>query len=144
MSYIDYIENISECITMKVLNVGERVCCVPGCNKLGQHMGKKRKDGSIVRRAKCAKHHSLQYGLGGWEYKQFRKTYCENIDGRLGYKCTTTIIEPEWQLDADHIDGNPSNNTKENIQTLCKCCHVIKTKQEQDWLTPGRKTLKVA
>ena len=78
------------------------------------------------------------------KYKQFRKTYCENIDGRLGFKCTTTIIDSEWQLDADHKDGNPSNNVKENIQTLCKCCHVIKTKINMDYATAGRKTLKIA
>ena len=47
-----------------------------------------------------------------------------------------------WQLDADHIDGNPTNNVEENIQTLCKCCHVVKTKDNEDYLTDGRTTLK--
>lgn len=116
-----------------------RICEVPECNKLGQHMGKYRKDGSPVRRAKCTKHHSLDYGLKGWDYKQFRKDYCENIDGRLGFTCTSTIIDPEWQLDADHINGNPSDNQESNIQTLCKCCHAIKTRDGKDYLTSGRK-----
>ena len=130
---------------MKIVTAtNQRACSVPGCNKLGQHMGKYRKDGSPVRRAKCSKHHSIDYGIGDWEYKRHRKQYCENVDGRLGFTCTTTIVDAEWQLDADHIDGNPSNNSKSNIQTLCKCCHVIKTKQEQDYLTPGRKTLGLA
>lgn len=126
----------------KVLAINERKCCVEGCNKLGQHMGKYRKDGSPVRRAKCAKHHSLDYGLGGWDYKQYRKDYCENIDGRLNFVCTTTIIDPEWQLDADHINGDPTSHITmgaKAIQTLCKCCHAIKTKQEKDYLTAGRK-----
>lgn len=116
-----------------------RVCEVAGCIKLGQHMGSYRKDGSPVRRAKCQKHHSLQYGLNGWEYKQHRKSYCENIDGRLGYKCTVTIVDADWQLDADHINGNPSDNSPENIQTLCKCCHAIKTRDSKDYLSEGRK-----
>ena len=106
-------------------------------------MGKYRKDGSPKRRSRCAKHHGIHYGTGGWLYKIYRKDYCENIDGRLGFVCTTTIIDEEWQLDADHIDGNPSNNTGDNIQTLCKCCHAIKTRDKKDNLTDGRKTLKV-
>ena len=128
----------------KLVAISERKCSVPGCNKLGQHMGRYRKDGSPSRRDKCDKHHRIQYEIGDWAYKVHRKTYCENVDSRLGFQCTTTIIDPEWQLDADHINGDPTDNRPENIQTLCKCCHVIKTKQEQDWLTAGRKTLKKA
>ena len=30
-----------------------------------------------------------------------KKDYCENIDSRLGFKCTTTIIDADWQLEAD-------------------------------------------
>ena len=119
----------------------ERICCVEGCNKIGQNVGK-RKDGTIIRRAKCAKHHFIQHKLNGWEYKIFRKEYCENIDGRLGFVCTTTIIDPEWQLDGDHINGNSSQPDRKNIQTLCKCCHAIKTRNNKDYATPGRKTFK--
>lgn len=125
---------------------GNRLCCVDGCNKLGQHMGKTRADGSVVRRGKCAKHHSLDYGMKGWDYKIFRKDYCENVDGRLGFKCTTNIIDPEWQLDADHINGDPTSHQKlgaDAIQTLCKCCHAIKTRDSRDYESAGRKTLGV-
>ena len=129
-------------------------CCVPGCGRDAQFVTSLAK--FKFRRSTwaaeefgipsaeafvCTKHHSINYGLGGWHYKIFRKEYCENVDGRLGFRCTTTIVDPEWQLDADHIDGNPSNNTAENIQTLCKCCHAIKTRDEKDYMTAGRKTL---
>lgn len=93
----------------------------------------------------CQKHHSINYGMGGWDYKIYRKDYCENIDGRLGFKCTTTIIDAEWQLDADHINGDPTSHETLGaaaIQTLCKCCHAIKTKNEKDYMSPGRKSLK--
>jgi hypothetical protein len=126
-----------------LISMNDRMCAVQGCNKLGQHLGLYRKDGSTRRRAKCDKHHGLQYGMNGWDYKQYRKDYCENVDGRLGFTCTSTIINLEWQLDADHINGNPTDNRPENIQTLCKCCHPIKTMQAQDYLTAGRKTIKV-
>ena len=115
-----------------------RICEVPGCNKPGQHLGKYYKNGEPKRRAKCSKHHGLKYGLLNWDYKQYRKDYCENIDARLGFKCTTTIIDPEWQLDADHINGDPNSHKimgAKAIQTLCKCCHAIKTRDNQDYLT---------
>jgi hypothetical protein len=72
-------------------------------------------------------------------YLKYRKTYCENIDGRLGFVCTTSIV---WNgmLDVDHIDGNPFHNSESNLQTLCKCCHSYKTNKSKDFLTPGRKS----
>jgi 5-methylcytosine-specific restriction endonuclease McrA len=37
------------------------------------------------------------------------------------------------QLDVDHIDGNPSNNKPENLQTLCKPCHIVKTRENREY-----------
>jgi 5-methylcytosine-specific restriction endonuclease McrA len=108
--------------------VTERICEVSGCNDLGQHTGNYRKDGSIIRRAKCNMHHSIEYGLNGWDYKIYRKDYCENIDSRLGFKCTTTIIDYKYQCQVDHVDENHNNNNRKNLQTLCADCHAIKTK----------------
>lgn len=81
---------------------------------------------------RIAKHPSLRY----------RKDYCENIDGRLGFTCTSTITHPKLQLDGDHINGNPEDDREENIQTLCKNCHAVKTHMNKDYATIGRKKLK--
>lgn len=70
-------------------------------------------------------------------YRRYRKDFCENIDGRLGFHCTATIVW-DGMLDVDHINGNPTDNREENLQTLCKCCHAYKTNKEEDYLTPGR------
>jgi hypothetical protein len=76
-------------------------------------------------------------------YKRYRKVYCENAKGEyagwLAFKCTTRIVAPHLQLDTDHIDGNPKNNAEDNLMTLCKCCHAIKTNMFLDYKTPGRK-----
>ena len=33
-----------------------------------------------------------------------------------------------YQLETDHIDEDHNNDVEENMQTLCACCHRIKTK----------------
>lgn len=73
-------------------------------------------------------------------YRKYRKSYCENIDNRLGFTCTTTILLLA-QLEVDHKNGNPSDNDPENLQTLCGCCHTYKTMINEDHKTPGRKEL---
>lgn len=37
-------------------------------------------------------------------------------------------------LEVDHIDGNRSNNNKNNLQTLCSKCHIEKTIKNKDYL----------
>jgi hypothetical protein len=85
---------------------------------------------------------AVEYTNSKHPYRQFRKDYCENVDGRLGFICTTTIIW-EGQLDVDHKDEDPSNNSSSNLQTLCKCCHAVKSNKfiKENGVTPGRKAL---
>jgi hypothetical protein len=91
-----------------------------------------------------------QYRNRSHPSRKYRKPYCENVDGRLGFVCTTTIpktlpngkVFDGW-LDVDHIDGNPNNNNVENFQTLCSCCHAYKTLVNGDSKTPGRKFYRI-
>lgn len=95
-------------------------------------------DGNPLYYTYCPSHSKLSA-----PYLAYRKDYCENIDGRLGFTCTSNIA---WigMLDVDHKDGNPHNNNLDNLQTLCKCCHAYKSWNNEDWKTPGRKTGKVS
>jgi hypothetical protein len=139
----------------KVVSIADRpMCCVGGCTNRGQHTGSYRKDGTPVFRKMCGKHHeefcANKHGLTPTQWKnsfhpylKHRKTYCENVDGRLGFDCTSNIVW-EGMLQVDHIDGNPENNDESNLQTLCACCHVYKSWLNKDYATPGRKTLKRA
>ena len=61
-----------------------------------------------------------------------KKTYCENRDGRFGYRCTAHIPYP-GVLELDHIDGNREHNVASNIQTLCKNCHSFKGHLSNDF-----------
>lgn len=64
-----------------------------------------------------------------------KKTYCENIDGHLGWVCP--VPGDAWKdfpfaLDIEHVDGDHQNNTPENVETICKLCHGKKTILEGD------------
>jgi hypothetical protein len=127
----------------KIMKLNRPKCIVEGCDKFGQHTGKYRVDGSPIFRKQCHKHHMIRFEIGDWAYKIHRKNYCENKDGRLGFKCNYKI-QIEGQLQVDHKNGNPTDNRPRNLQTLCANCHVFKTLTNKDWQSPGRKYFKYA
>lgn len=172
-----YLDEILGIAMDKLIENGIRPKCeVPGCCNDAQYHGKSKTGKKVFRTAVwvkekynvrkgyiCGNHYyeeiSKRKGFGGniaeWKnshhkYRKHRKDYCENRDGRLGFKCTftpPTIEELDaigvhelfkgW-LDVDHLDGNPDNCEPENVQTLCKCCHSIKTNMNKDYATEGR------
>ena len=120
--------------------------------KTAQHLTAKRKGLTIaqyskkilVAAAKKAGYSNItDYVNSRHPYLKYRKDYCENIDKRLGFKCTTNLV---WKgmLDVDHKNGDPTDNRPRNLQTLCKCCHAYKTHKNKDARTPGRKALKMS
>lgn len=85
----------------------------------------------------CGNNAALKgYGKSGKKYyrsgcltclrkaRRAKKGYCE--------RCLTVPFDKK-QLDVDHIDGNRANNELNNLQTLCKPCHKIKTKENRDY-----------
>ena len=64
-------------------------------------------------------------------YRQYRKDFCENTDGRLGHPCTTTIVFV-GQLDTHHVvpKSKGGKDDPTNLWTLCKCCHALAHKDQ--------------
>lgn len=59
---------------------------------------------------------------GVCHYRKKALKYC-------GAKCSICQYdEDERMLDADHINGDRSNNLLENLQILCVWCHALKTR----------------
>jgi len=130
-----------------------RMCKVVGCNNPGHDITPQeyRLKGRIKRRPLCFEHYyatlAVKKGMdpADWRnsYKEYRynmKNYCENIDGRLGFKCTTTIILYCGMLENDHKNGVPFDHSPSNMQTLCSCCHKYKSNIYKDYATRGRKS----
>jgi len=107
-------------------------CINRGCNNLC-HVVKKDKKGVPRYRLVCSRCHKAGRGIGTYAkgVKPYKKDYCENKDGRLGFKCKA-VIKDSCQLEMDHIDGNRNNNKQKNVQTLCANCHSWKTKHHED------------
>lgn len=131
------------------------ICEVRGCNNQKATAGTQ-KNGNTIYRSRCKMHFAMynenvakqagfadvnDYKNSKHEYRWARKTYCENVDGRLGFRCTTTIMLSA-QLEVDHI--YPKNrakfngwysedyNSAKNLHTLCSCCHKYKTVTYKD------------
>ena len=98
-------------------NRKDKQFCSKPCYK--QH-GKKYKGHSTGNRENI--NHKLRHK--NRPYLVYRKLVCE----RCGF-----IPEHPCQLDVDHVDGNHQNNSIENLQTLCACCHRLKTAEQLGW-----------
>jgi len=114
-------------------NMTAPICINNGCTRNVTY-SHSHKNGTKRWRPVCWKCHEASYGASVLEegVTEVKKTYCENIDERLGYKCTA-IIPWKGALELDHIDGDPLNNTADNTQTLCKICHSYKSHKNQDY-----------
>ncbi len=97
------------------------ICTVPGCSKTAHNKG----EGHGGFSKKCKEHLGL-VGKNSYKNHKYVVSYCENIDGRLGFVCTTNVQHPSM-LNVDHVDENHGNDDKANLQTLCSCCDAYKT-----------------
>lgn len=91
------------------------------------------KDGSVSYKSLCSRCYRASKGLTSYEpgVIPIKKDFCENKDSRLGFKCFAQELLP-FQLDMDHIDGNHFNSDSNNIQTICRNCHIRKTIEDND------------
>jgi len=55
------------------------------------------------------------------EWKQIRKKILERDD----YTCQYCSVERKTFMQVNHIDGNPKDNSEENLEVICSACHKI-------------------
>lgn len=104
--------------------------------------------------SRCKKYRAQGYNFEDIGIVQWKKDYCENQIGMLGFKCPVKIEDLDATdisgeqlrqiyrscLQYDHIDGDGHNNTPENVVTLCSICHQIKSVISGDTLREGYRT----
>ena len=79
----------------------ERICEVDGCNNIGRHSGKKRKDGTDIRQKLCEMHHGIKYQLNGWDYKIYTKgsiQFADKSEGSWAAKSYKTKAQAKKEL----------------------------------------------
>ena len=111
-----------------IKNIDKPGTCINyGCNRVVAFSGSRY-------RAVCSNCHVKGYTNGNYQLgiTPYRKKRCSNKQSRLGFSCTLADRDIETITDIDHIDGNYMNNILDNVQELCKKCHVRKTKMNGD------------
>jgi hypothetical protein len=129
--------------TKLIINEAERPLCInDGCDKLVT-VSAYYSNGTAKWRPVCG--HCSQAQTGRIPYADgvspFKKNKCSNKDGRLGFKCAVNfkLLPKEYSItEMDHIDGDDTNNCKENVQELCVICHKIKSQQCNDLIPNAR------
>ena len=104
----------------------ERQCLYCGINFITNN----RKKVYCCRNHKQYAHTIRKYGS---HVNSSRKKYIKHIDKDT--KCILCGFKAlnKCQLDVDHIDGNHTNNSPNNLQVLCANCHRLKTFLSKDW-----------
>ncbi len=65
----------------------------------------------------------LDFDLIGWDRKkEFLKFECNNTCQKCG---NDKWMGEQIPLEIDHIDGDNTNNVKENLKVLCANCHGL-------------------
>jgi len=71
-----------------------------------------------------------QYATNSKQWQILRNTHISaHPDNQLCAECLRQGIV-KAMTDVDHIDGDSWNNKPDNLQSLCKSCHSIKTARE--------------
>lgn len=94
------------------------------CGNLCKKNGVNRLTGLTLYNTYCRSCAKTRHGTKDIRLKRHKKSVCSICGFVPVHHC---------QLDVDHIDGNSSNTSIDNLQTLCANCHRLKTYRGKDW-----------
>lgn len=114
-------------------------CINPGCGRPATPMKGRVGESGVRYRVFCDPCHRSSYkgiplAIG---VTPFKKGYCSNKDGHLGFDCLIKweLVTEDYKVctEVDHINGDPHDNRPENLQELCPICHREKGRRQGDY-----------
>lgn len=125
------------------------ICINHGCNEPVCY-SKTDKNGNKRWRIHCSHCQAASYGK--WPHRPgvtpYKTGRCNNHDSHLGFPCPTDFSKlPDWAkgiTEVDHVDGDPYNNSPENLNELCVLCHKLKGHLAGDYNNQKRTATKPA
>jgi len=104
-------------------------CALPGCDNLVTYH---KKNGNIYKwKMFCSPHRgAFKDKVDQWKLS----IGCENTDAHHGFVCTSHITDAS-QLDVNHKDGDRHNQDEDNLEILCKVCHMRVTIDNEHHIT---------
>jgi hypothetical protein len=78
----------------------------------------------------------------GWVDKRRPRSFSYKDHKGLICECCGFVAVNKCQLDVDHINGDHSDNSIENLQTLCSNCHRLKTWLNSEYLPKEKRPQK--
>jgi len=108
-------------------------CINYGCDSLVTY-SRRNHDGTYRWRIHCSHCQAASYGkwLHRYGVLPFKQGVCSNKNGALnfGFDCPTDFSKlpkgANGLTEIDHINGDHSDNSPQNLQELCMTCHKIK------------------
>jgi hypothetical protein len=115
------------------------ICINHGCNSGVSVMSGSIHDRNPRWRVHCGDCQKASYGAKPHKpgVTSFKTGKCSNTDGHLGFDCPINWEKiPSWATgttEVDHIDGDSTNHSHNNLDELCPMCHKFKGQVQGDY-----------
>ena len=112
-----------------VTKSAEKYCAYCGKRLVRKMFGKRREDFGVFLRRKycgrdCMKKAFIKRDAQDQSVRNARQSADRIVYNILGKQAVCEVCGSVSNIDVHHIDGDPHNNSVDNLQLLCRSCHM--------------------